>query len=384
MMDRFRRVEISRTGVTVLNPQQTQETQVDIIFVHGLNGTPDGTWTYKGPKKDSEFIRGENSSPTTPAVYANEDPALIIGEAQSASVSKEQPEDLHLDEGTHETPERQKKRSILSRGLFNKSKGKQRAEPPAEHTFFWPQNLPKECASARVMTFGYDADVTKFFGGTVNQNTFYNHAEDLLGALVRNRRNAQNRPLILVAHSLGGLVVKQMLFQAERSIFPEQQKVHQSTKGLFFLGTPHTGSDYAAWGEIGRHFIKLAFDTNPTILKNLKVNGEPLKQLEKNFDRLIHERTFWIYTFTEAKGYSPMPFLRSKVVDENYNKISDPGRVRTFTINANHVGMCRYWGREDPGYQITAVELADFAKDVIEEMENKSREAEKGKSPSPG
>ena len=55
------------------------------------------------------------------------------------------------------------------------------------NTFFWPQNLPQVCARARVMTFGYDSDVTKFFGGAANKNTFYDHAGDLLGALVRKR-----------------------------------------------------------------------------------------------------------------------------------------------------------------------------------------------------
>ena len=58
------------------------------------------------------------------------------------------------------------------------------------NTFFWPQNLPEVCARARVMTFGYDSDVTKFFGGAANQNTFYDHAGDLLGALVRKRTDA--------------------------------------------------------------------------------------------------------------------------------------------------------------------------------------------------
>jgi hypothetical protein len=39
------------------------------------------------------------------------------------------------------------------------------------------------------MTFGYDSDVSKFFGGAANQNTFYDHAGDLLGALTRKRTN---------------------------------------------------------------------------------------------------------------------------------------------------------------------------------------------------
>ena len=58
------------------------------------------------------------------------------------------------------------------------------------NTFFWPLNLPEVCARARVMTFGYDSDVTKFFGGAANKNTFYDHAGDLLGSLVRRRTDA--------------------------------------------------------------------------------------------------------------------------------------------------------------------------------------------------
>lgn len=42
----------------------------------------------------------------------------------------------------------------------------------------------------RVMTLGYDSDVAKFFGGAANKNTFYNHAGNLLGALVRKRKVA--------------------------------------------------------------------------------------------------------------------------------------------------------------------------------------------------
>lgn len=54
---------------------------------------------------------------------------------------------------------------------------------------FWPEDLlPKECSHARIMTFGYDSDFTKFFKGPANQDTFYQHANALLFALDRARR----------------------------------------------------------------------------------------------------------------------------------------------------------------------------------------------------
>ena len=106
-----------------------------------------------------------------------------------------------------------------------------------------------------------------------------------------------------------------MLFDADRSeALPPRRKVYLSTRALFFLGTPHRGSDWTGWGEMARGLAGVMFDTNPTLIKHLRVNGEPLMQLEKHFGSLIYRRTFWVYTFIEAKGFKPLPFLNSKVV----------------------------------------------------------------------
>ena len=89
-----------------------------------------------------------------------------------------------------------------------KTKGKDSNDDDArkaaakKSVFFWPQTLPEACARARVMTFGYDSDVSKFFGGAANKNTFYDHAGDLLGALVRKRTHAVCNYAILIASTV--------------------------------------------------------------------------------------------------------------------------------------------------------------------------------------
>lgn len=104
-----------------------------------------------------------------------------------------------------------------------------------------------------------------------------------------------------------------MLLQAKMSeALPERQDIYSSTKALFCLGTPHRGSTYAAWGDIARGLVGILFDSNPTLIKNLKINAGPLIRLQKDFEHLVGGRTFWVYTFTEAKGYKPYPFLKSK------------------------------------------------------------------------
>lgn len=44
--------------------------------------------------------------------------------------------------------------------------------------------------AARILTFDYDSDVSKFFDGAVNKNNFYDHANHLLRALLRERLGA--------------------------------------------------------------------------------------------------------------------------------------------------------------------------------------------------
>jgi hypothetical protein len=48
----------------------------------------------------------------------------------------------------------------------------------------WPIDfLPQDVPNARIITYGYDSHITKFYQGATNQNPFYQHAEDMLFGL---------------------------------------------------------------------------------------------------------------------------------------------------------------------------------------------------------
>ncbi len=74
---------------------------------------------------------------------------------------------------------------------------------------FWPGDiLPTECPDARILTWGYDTLVTKGLKAPADKTNIFAHGKKLLFALGRKREI--KRPIIFVAHSLGGIVVKEV------------------------------------------------------------------------------------------------------------------------------------------------------------------------------
>ncbi|CEJ83117.1 hypothetical protein VHEMI03143 [[Torrubiella] hemipterigena] len=89
---------------------------------------------------------------------------------------------------------------------------------------------------ARVLIYGYNSKVA-------NSHSIQN-LEDLATAFHAGLRQVvdnQKRPIILIAHSLGGLVVKQVLITLSQSQDVKDQQIFQSTYGMAFCGVPRHG-----------------------------------------------------------------------------------------------------------------------------------------------
>ncbi|ERF75017.1 hypothetical protein EPUS_08062 [Endocarpon pusillum Z07020] len=82
--------------------------------------------------------------------------------------------------------------------------------------------LPEKVPHARILTYGYDAYITKSIGKTASRNRLSDHARNLLGDLTADRTscNASRRPLILAAHCLGGLVCKEAILLSQDNPSP--------------------------------------------------------------------------------------------------------------------------------------------------------------------
>ncbi|KFY69520.1 hypothetical protein V496_00173 [Pseudogymnoascus sp. VKM F-4515 (FW-2607)] len=212
--------------------------------------------------------------------------------------------------------------------------------------------LPKDLPTARIITYGYDADVVNLTR-VAGQNTVREHSTNLINDLAALRRDAAGRPIIFVAHSLGGLVCQDALLVCNNPNEEAQSDILSSTCGIAFLGTPHAGSDLETFATAVANIVSLVKTPNKKLLKVLGRNSEVLANIENGFLTMVQRRLgdrqsslkpIALHAFVEEM---PVDFLGRRVVEPESAKI----RGYNFdTIHANHMEMTKFRTAADAGY----------------------------------
>lgn len=314
---------VRNLGFTVLFEPEEVEAIADIVFVHGLQGHPKNTWT-------SEAVASEGIN--------------------STKIEQKTP----------------------SRGLkfWSKKRSSNASTPKSsnnlERITFWPYHLLRDdCKNVRILTWGYNSNVSEFFSGSANKGTILSYSRDLLGDLTGERGSCPTRPIIFVAHSLGGIIVKAMLLRANESEGGRDKDIYLSTKAILFLGTPHRGGNLTDWGETARRIVSAAgFDTGHQNIRDLAIDSPMLEDCRERFLKLHDRRKFEICTFQEGRGMKGTTLLglNQKVVDDVSSEFT--GTEKRFMIDANHMEMCRYSSKGDDGYRKVSRELRILCEDI--------------------
>ena len=125
------------------------------------------------------------------------------------------------------------------------------------------------------------------------------------------------RPLIFVAHSLGGLLVKQALVESMKQERDGQEhRLHTACSAVIFFGTPHRGSPDASLGLILTNMIKASgLDVNNSILRDLdpKSGSPTLSNLLEDFNSLLEDEHIDVYSFEESAGKTSIGLFSGKV-----------------------------------------------------------------------
>ena len=169
--------------------------------------------------------------------------------------------------------------------------------------------LPRDLPGARIYTYGYPSHL--LFSKSKAQIRDY--ASKLLSCLSTARVGQERRPIIFIAHSLGGIVCKQALILAYRN--PLYSNILDSTIGILFFGTPHRGArgtpemgivlgnivDVCLKGSGSRFFMG---KTRSDLLAALSANSSTLRDIAQDFTQILDG--LQIITFYELEEKAPL------------------------------------------------------------------------------
>ncbi|KAI9703094.1 MAG: hypothetical protein M1820_005966 [Bogoriella megaspora] len=231
-----------------------------------------------------------------------------------------------------------------------------------EAGLFWPKDLlPNDIPQASILTWGYDANVLpEKFLGVISKNSIKNHAETFCLNLQQYRTTTNSktkeRPLILVAHSLGGLALL-------LSPINDTCKLSKDLYGIIFLGTPHRGTSIADLGAIVASLVAFFVQVNQGMLKELKAEALPLTELEDDFAALMRGSPDGGGSVKVVCLHEELPecSTKRKVVEPHSAVI--PGTDRA-SIHACHTKMTKFSGPEDPGYKTIRDRLKEWVTDI--------------------
>ncbi|KAI0141226.1 hypothetical protein GGR57DRAFT_520646 [Xylariaceae sp. FL1272] len=207
---------------------------------------------------------------------------------------------------------------------------------------FWPKSwLPDdpEFQQARIHTFGYKADWGERQQSVLNIHDF---AQSLLGE-IKNcpsiRRD--NTRLILVGHSMGGCVAKKAYILARQDV--SCKSIAARVFSIFFLGTPHRGSDLAT---VLQSMLTVAWGTKPFV-NDLLPNSAALADINDAFRHYAADIRIWSF-------YETFPVkakLMNRIVVEKYSATLGYSNEEIAAMDADHRHVCKFDDSRDPNYR---------------------------------
>ncbi|KAI0113911.1 hypothetical protein GGR51DRAFT_556409 [Nemania sp. FL0031] len=220
----------------------------------------------------------------------------------------------------------------------------------------WPKTLlPSKLSRARILTYGYDAYVVR--ASVASTNRLIDHANNLLHDLSSDRAcsNASSRPLVFVAHSLGGLVCKEAILISRNHPEPHLRAIFNFTTGIAFMGTPHRGSWMADWARIPASSIGLVKSTNESLLHILRTEDQLLQSIQARFWEMIREQREGGRRLEVTCFYEELPLPVAGTVVSRESATLDG--YTSLSIHANHRNMVRFSSADDTGFKRLLGEL---------------------------
>ena len=231
------------------------------------------------------------------------------------------------------------------------------AKTRTDNTICWPKYwLASDLPNTRILSLAYDSEISTWFHNCPHENnkqSLQHQAVDLREKL--KSCGVGTKPIVWVAHSMGGLLVKQLLVDImnENDISTNQsgcsnsthddEDILRSTSGIVFYSTPHFGSPIATTCN-SFSFLLLP----STQAYELIEHTEMLNNLHNLFRKCLDQFQVSCVNFCEQRATS-LPYLKMKSQVVPLSSC-DVGYGKTIHCDVNHLEICKPKYRQDVIY----------------------------------
>ncbi|CAG8061202.1 unnamed protein product [Penicillium olsonii] len=224
------------------------------------------------------------------------------------------------------------------------------------------------------MAYGYDVDVFRF--SETSSDRLYDCGQSMGYSIVSQRINCSTRPILFIAHGLGGLICQQTLIIS--NTIDGLWQISSSSIGIIFMGTPH-------YGSIASYVDKLAkcMDTGHSMDRGtvdaFYPGSNDLQRVGNEFQLMLHRddlslRIFCFYEAFEMNGEV------GKIVEEHSAVLRGHDSC---SVDTNHANMTRFRGRADGCYRLIQSIIAKWLQDPANESKKASASFGAGSKPCP-
>ena len=218
---------------------------------------------------------------------------------------------------------------------------------------FWPEWLQRDVKQVSVYSLSYPARILKkpFNGEMDIHEQAANVLEQLAGFGIGER------PIVFVSHSLGGILVKTILRKSSDTNDQDWGVIADATRLVFFIATPHLGSDLANVCTV------IPYTSKHVELLTNKVGT--LEDLNDHYRAFANGREN-----LSTVAYYEKHTLQGIVVVSRES--ADPGVAGTIPIpiDKNHVNICKPADSEDVFYMGVMRRIRELAKKTQSSVQN--------------
>ena len=187
---------------------------------------------------------------------------------------------------------------------------------------FWPAWVAEDFVHAQVWTYGYDAEPSWFTGDPM---PVFDRAHNLRSSL--QAQGLLEKPLVFVAHSLGGLVAKKLVVECTKDA------PLKGLGGVLFLATPHHGAELALFAKWINRILPLRLSV---LMDELIASHPAARELHTDYLRLERRQGFASWCAVEKKR----TVFGFKVVSDVSTHPGDPSWTWR-PCDENHFGIAK-------------------------------------------